>query len=59
VSAWRILGGADPGHLAPVAVVARAGFETAVSFSSGGGWFAAEALDAQGRVLGSSGPVPG
>jgi hypothetical protein len=56
VAAWRVLGRAGPGALRPLATGARAGFETAIPVASGAGDFQVQALDARGRVLGTSAP---
>ncbi len=56
VASWRVLGGVDRQHLAPVATAPRTGFETAVPVVSAAHFFAVEALDAGGRMLGRSLP---
>jgi hypothetical protein len=38
----------------PVATAAKSGFETAIPVSGAGGSFKVQALDARGRVLGTS-----
>jgi hypothetical protein len=53
VRSWRVLGGPDPGHLAVVATKARSGFETAIKVAAGS-VFKIQALDARGRVIGTS-----
>jgi EmrB/QacA subfamily drug resistance transporter len=53
VHSWRVLGGSDPGHLAIVATKAKSGFETAIRVGTGS-VFKVQALDAQGRVIGTS-----
>jgi Arylsulfotransferase (ASST) len=58
VSAWRVLGGATPATLTPVATVATSGFETAISVPSNSADFAVQALDGSGQVLGTSPTVP-
>jgi hypothetical protein len=57
VASWRLLAGADPHALAPVASAPRTGFETAISASSSGAYLAVQALNASGAVLGFSAPV--
>jgi hypothetical protein len=57
VTAWRLLAGPAAASLAPVAQVARAGFETAIPLPAGstvGPYFAVQALAAGGGVLGTS-----
>ncbi len=54
VSAWRIIGGANPAALAPIATVASAGFETATALPSAAPVFAVQALGAGGEVLATS-----
>jgi hypothetical protein len=56
VAAWKILGGPDAATLRPVASSARAGFETAIPAPPGEREFEVQALDASGRVLGTSPP---
>jgi hypothetical protein len=58
VASWQVLSGSSPSSLAPVASAARAGFETAIA-APGGPYFAVRALDASGRVLGTSSTVSG
>jgi hypothetical protein len=57
VARWRIVAGPDASRLAPVATVARDGFETVATVSSTATTFAVEALAADGRVLRRSAPV--
>ena len=59
VSSWEILAGPQPESLAPVASSAPTGFETAVPVEAGQEWFVAQALGADGRVLGQSAPTQG
>jgi hypothetical protein len=54
VGAWRVLAGASPDALQPVATAARAGFETAIPLGSPAAYVAVQALDSAGRVLGTS-----
>jgi Arylsulfotransferase (ASST) len=53
VHSWRVLAGTDPGHLSVVATQAKSGFETAIPVSTGS-VFKVQALDASGRVIGTS-----
>jgi hypothetical protein len=59
VTSWRVLSGANPGGLSPVAQVARSGFETAIGLPAAtiGPYLAVQALDAAGGVLGTSAPA--
>ncbi|MET7380490.1 arylsulfotransferase family protein [Streptomyces sp. NPDC005526] len=53
--AWRVLAGSDPHSLSVVVKHApRSGFETAVTTKSPGPYFQVKALNARGRVLGTS-----
>jgi hypothetical protein len=54
VHAWKVLAGRHPSALAHVGSARRAGFETAVTVHHAGPYFAAEALNARGHVLGRS-----
>ncbi len=54
VSSWRVLGGARPGTLRAFATAPRSGFETAIRVGSAGSYFQVQALNARGRVIGSS-----
>ncbi len=55
VAKWRVLGGSAAHHLKPVgATAAPTGFETAISVSSGAHYFAVQALNRRGKVLGTS-----
>ena len=58
VASWRVLAGASADALAPVASGARSGFETAIK-ASGGPYFAVQALDGSGNVLGTSAAAKG
>ncbi len=57
VASWRVLAGASASALAPVASGARTGFETTLKASTTGPYFAVQALDASGSVLGTSATV--
>ncbi len=59
VASWRVLAGASSGSLAPVATAAKAGFETTLKASTAGPYFAVQALDGSGNVLGTSATVKG
>jgi hypothetical protein len=54
VSAWRVLEGPSPRRMHPLAKVPKQGFETTVTVSARGACLAVQALDAEGRVLGTS-----
>lgn len=59
VASWRVLAGGAPatGQMAPVATAPSGGFETAISATTGMPYVAVQAIDAGGRVLGTSLPV--
>lgn len=57
VASWRLLAGASASALAPVATGARTGFETTLKASTAGPYFAVQALDGSGNVLGTSATV--
>ena len=57
VSDWRILAGPDAASLAPVAVTAWNGLDTALTLPGAPAELEVVALDARGRVLASSAPV--
>ena len=57
VAAWRVLAGPDRSHLRQVAIDARSGFETAFPIAGSHSIFEVQALDAVGKVLGTSWPV--
>ena len=54
VEQWRLLGGATPQSLAPIATVPKGGFETAIESATTPAYVAVQALGAQGQVLGTS-----
>ncbi|HXD55775.1 MAG TPA: arylsulfotransferase family protein [Solirubrobacteraceae bacterium] len=56
---WRLLDGTSAKTLAPVASVARTGFETALKPPAPAPYLAVQALDASGAVLGTSATVHG
>jgi hypothetical protein len=57
VASWRVLAGASPGALAPVASAARTGFQTTISAPTAGPYASVQALDAAGTVIGTSATV--
>lgn len=57
VTKWRVLAGADPQHLQPVADAPRDGFETRIDAADSHAYVKVEALDANDQVLGASDPV--
>jgi Arylsulfotransferase (ASST) len=58
-ASWRVLAGASPAALAPVASAPRSGFETAVATPAAAPYVAVQALNAGGAVLGSSRTIRG
>jgi len=54
VTGWRVLAGASPSVLAPVAGAAKSGFETTIATPGPESYVAVQALDASGAVLGTS-----
>ena len=54
VASWRVLAGSGAGKPSAVAHAAKSGFETAIPVSGSYSSFAVQALDAGGRVLGTS-----
>jgi hypothetical protein len=59
VASWRVLAGASPGALAPVASAAKSGFQSTITAPSSGPYVAVQALDGAGAVIGSSATVKG
>jgi hypothetical protein len=57
VATWRVLAGASPGSLTPVATAARTGFETRITVSAARPYVSVQALDAAGAVIGSSAAI--
>lgn len=57
VASWRLLAGASPSALAPVATAAKAGFQTTLTATAAGPYVALQALDGSGQVLGTSATV--
>jgi hypothetical protein len=58
IASWRVLAGPSPGALQAVAARGSNGFETGISTSSTQAYFAVQALNSSGRVLGTSAVVP-
>lgn len=57
VASWRVLAGASPSALAPIASAPRTGFETAIALAAPpprGSYVSVQALDASGAVLAAS-----
>jgi Arylsulfotransferase (ASST) len=54
VARWQVVAGHDARHLGVVATAARTGFETALPVKASGLYAAVRALDARGKLLGSS-----
>jgi hypothetical protein len=54
VRRWAVLAGPDAGHLRRVFVAPRTGFETSIDVDTKAPHLAVQALDAAGRVLGTS-----
>jgi len=57
VAGWEVLGGTTATGLGPVGHAARTGFETAIDVSTPDRYFAVEAVDSTGKVLGRSRPA--
>ncbi len=57
VASWRLLAGPSASQLTTVTTVPKAGFETAIAVSQDDKVFKVQALDANGKVLGTSQPV--
>jgi Arylsulfotransferase (ASST) len=58
-ASWRVRGGPNAKQLTPVAVAARAGFETAVATPAPAAYVQVQALDANGTVLANSRVIKG
>ncbi|MBA3717167.1 MAG: MFS transporter [Actinobacteria bacterium] len=56
VASWRVMAGPSADRMAIVTTKAKSGFETAVTVPNGSKSFEVQALDAGGRVIGSSRP---
>jgi Arylsulfotransferase (ASST) len=58
-ASWRVLGGPSAQQLTPVAGAARSGFETTIALPAAPAYVAAQALGANGEVLGTSRVIAG
>ena len=56
LASWRVLAGSGTGHLAAIVTHAKSGFETAIPVPGSYANFEVQALDANGRVIGTSRP---
>jgi EmrB/QacA subfamily drug resistance transporter len=56
VASWRVLAGPSGSQLAPVTTAPKAGFETGITVSQDYKVYKLQALDANGKVLGTSKP---
>jgi len=54
VASWRVLAGSGSGQLSAVTTAAKSGFETAIRLSHGSAAYQVQALDANGKVIGTS-----
>ena len=54
VAQWRVLAGASPQQLTPVASATRSGFETTITTPSQEAYLAVQALNGAGEVIGTS-----
>jgi EmrB/QacA subfamily drug resistance transporter len=54
VKSWRVLAGTSPGHLSVVTARAKSGFQTAIPVAPGYQVFQVQALNAKGKVIGTS-----
>jgi Arylsulfotransferase (ASST) len=59
VAYWRLLTGAQPRSMIPVATTPRQGFETRIAIPAVPRYAAVQALDEQGRILASSAVIRG
>jgi hypothetical protein len=59
VASWRVLAGPAAGQLTAVKTTAKSGFETAIPVAREYASFKVQALDANGRVIGTSAPFSG
>lgn len=57
VTAWRLLGGQTPGPLASLGTFPSSGFETAIPIDGHDAYYAVQALNGSGSVLGTSQPI--
>jgi hypothetical protein len=58
VASWQVLAGPSAAALTPVLSVPRRGFQTTITASAAGPYFAVRALGSAGQVLGVSSAVP-
>jgi hypothetical protein len=54
VAHWQVLAGSSPTSLKPAITAPRAGFETSIAVGSPGPYYAVQALNVAGQVLGTS-----
>jgi hypothetical protein len=54
VRRWQVLAGPDAQHLQPVAQAAKSGFETPIRLAKPAAFYAAKAIGANGKALGTS-----
>ncbi|HEX6934017.1 MAG TPA: MFS transporter [Streptosporangiaceae bacterium] len=59
VASWRVLAGPSADKLKPVTTAAKSGFETAITVNTDDQVFKVQALDATGKVLGTSKVIHG
>lgn len=59
IASWRVLAGASPAQLAPVASAAKSGFETTIATPGPEPYVAVQALNSAGTVLGTSSTIKG
>jgi hypothetical protein len=59
LASWRVLAGASPTTLIPVASAPKSGFETTISAATAAPYVAVQALDGSGAVLGASPAIKG
>jgi hypothetical protein len=57
VASWRVLAGASPAALAPVATANKTAFQTTISAPSADPYVAVQALDGSGAVIGTSATI--
>jgi len=54
VASWRVLAGSSPSALAPLATATKTGFQTTITARAAGPYFAVQALDGSGALIGVS-----
>jgi hypothetical protein len=59
VASWQVLAGSSPASLAPLTSAPRAGFQTSIALQAPPAYLAVRALDASGKVRGTSPTVRG